>query len=237
MNKIILTRKQLYDLVWKEPISILAKKYSIAVSDLRKICVRMEVPLPPNGHWSKVKFGKPVTTIKLSDNFTGKDEVIIGNEDTEEVEQDSPMSILRRTIAEIENTKGLSLKVPEKLSNPDLHVIKTKEYFEAVERFHKSRLDYSHYPESVDTLSIDVTKESLPRAYRIMDTIVKLLKARNHSIKFSYRDSHAVIEGEEIEFRLREKQRVSAEKDKWGGRIMESTGEFVFIIGHYRLKR
>ena len=41
--------------------------------------------------------------------------------------------------------------------------------------------------------------------------------------------TYAVIEDEQVKFRLRERQRVS-EIDKWGGRIYESSGEFVFVI-------
>ena len=36
-----------------------------------------------------------MTTIELSDKFTGKDEVIIGEVDNEEVEKDSQIDILR----------------------------------------------------------------------------------------------------------------------------------------------
>ena len=42
--------------------------------------------------------------------------------------------------------------------------------------------------------------------------------------------TYAVIEDEQVKFRLRERQRVSEIKDKWGGGIYESSGEFVFVI-------
>lgn len=60
MNKITLPRKQLYDLVWSEPILAIAKKYNISDSTLRSICKKFEIPIPPLGYWTKVKFNKPV---------------------------------------------------------------------------------------------------------------------------------------------------------------------------------
>ena len=50
--------------------------------------------------------------------------------------------------------------------------------------------------------------------------------------------TYEVIEDEQVKFRLRERQRVSEIKDKWGGRIYESSGEFVFVIdiGSYTWK-
>lgn len=41
MEQVTLTRKELYDLVWAQPLSRLAKKYRISDNGLRKICKRM----------------------------------------------------------------------------------------------------------------------------------------------------------------------------------------------------
>ncbi len=49
LKEITITRKQLCDMVWSEPLSRLAKKYQISDNGLRKICRRMKIPLPPNG--------------------------------------------------------------------------------------------------------------------------------------------------------------------------------------------
>jgi hypothetical protein len=58
MEKIILTREELYDLVWSLPMLSLSKKYEISDTGLRKICWRMNIPLPQAGHWQKIRFGK-----------------------------------------------------------------------------------------------------------------------------------------------------------------------------------
>lgn len=51
-------RQSLYEAVWKEPITRLAKQYSISDVGLRKICAALEVPIPPRGYWAKLAHGK-----------------------------------------------------------------------------------------------------------------------------------------------------------------------------------
>ena len=61
MEKVTLTRKELYDLVWwTEPLSKLPKKYRISDNGLPEICKRMNIPIPAMGHWQKIQYGKRV---------------------------------------------------------------------------------------------------------------------------------------------------------------------------------
>ena len=51
MEKIVFTREELYELVWSEPLTRLAKKYNISDNGIRKKCKKMNIPLPKVGHW------------------------------------------------------------------------------------------------------------------------------------------------------------------------------------------
>jgi hypothetical protein len=72
-------REQLYELVWREPISKLAKRLGVSDVGLAKACRRAIIPLPGIGHWAKVQHGKKVKrvaslkdegwTFRLSRNF------------------------------------------------------------------------------------------------------------------------------------------------------------------------
>jgi len=53
-----LTRKDLYDAVWAEPVSRLALKCGITDVGLAKICRRSNIPLPPRGYWQRKAAGK-----------------------------------------------------------------------------------------------------------------------------------------------------------------------------------
>ena len=59
------TREELYEQVWSEPMQKLAKKYGISDVGLAKTCRRMRVPLPGRGYWAKKQFGKTVRRIPL----------------------------------------------------------------------------------------------------------------------------------------------------------------------------
>ena len=60
-----LTRKELYDLLWSEPITEVLIKYNLSYHDLREICKTFNIPTPKMRHWGKLKFGKPVQTTSL----------------------------------------------------------------------------------------------------------------------------------------------------------------------------
>lgn len=60
MEKRIYEREKLYKEVWKEPMTTLAKRYGVSDVALRKQCKKMEIPLPENSHWTKVRAGHKV---------------------------------------------------------------------------------------------------------------------------------------------------------------------------------
>ncbi len=56
-----LTREELYDLIWAEPVARVAKRYGLSGAGLRKLCLRQGIPVPPRGHWAKVAAGQQTT--------------------------------------------------------------------------------------------------------------------------------------------------------------------------------
>lgn len=53
-------RKKLFDEVWSTPVTKLAKVYGLSDVGLRKICVTLDVPLPPRGYWQKLAADKAI---------------------------------------------------------------------------------------------------------------------------------------------------------------------------------
>lgn len=70
-TSIIYDRETLYAEVWKEPVSTVAKRYRVSDVALRKVCVKLGVPVPPLGYWAKVAAGKTPPIAKLSANHEG----------------------------------------------------------------------------------------------------------------------------------------------------------------------
>jgi len=229
MEQVTLTRKELYDLVWAEPLSRLAKKYKISDNGLRKICKSMIIPIPAMGHWQKIQYGKQVIVTRLPAKYEGKDEITLGEKGEGDINIDSPIVQQRKLIQSIDNTKDLPLTVPDRLpSKPDNLIRSTMDFFDAVGRYYKSH--HGTFPDRINVLSIQVPEESRPRALRLLDTIIKVLRSRKHDVIADHFTTYAKIGDEHVNFRLREKQRVSDVKTSYGGRQYESTGEFVFVI-------
>ncbi|RQG99133.1 hypothetical protein [Paraburkholderia dinghuensis] len=53
-------REKLYEEIWSEPVSKVAKRYEISDVGLRKICVKLHIPVPPVGYWAKIAAGQTV---------------------------------------------------------------------------------------------------------------------------------------------------------------------------------
>lgn len=56
--QIVLTRREIYDLVWSQPMSNAAIGLGMSANGLAKICDRLLIPYPTRGYWAKVYAGK-----------------------------------------------------------------------------------------------------------------------------------------------------------------------------------
>jgi hypothetical protein len=56
-----ISRKDLYERVWAEPIQKLSKEYGLSDVGLAKACRRYNIPIPPRGYWAKKQAGKRVS--------------------------------------------------------------------------------------------------------------------------------------------------------------------------------
>ena len=53
-------RAELFERVWSEPRTTLAKEWGLSGTGLSKACQRLKIPLPSRGYWAKARAGKPV---------------------------------------------------------------------------------------------------------------------------------------------------------------------------------
>lgn len=61
----VLTRQQLYELVWTKPIGPLAQDFAVSEDDLVEICSRHAIPVPPRGYWPQLRAGRRVIRYRL----------------------------------------------------------------------------------------------------------------------------------------------------------------------------
>jgi AcrR family transcriptional regulator len=55
------TREELYQRVWSQPLTAVAKEFGLSGNALAKICNRLLVPYPPRGYWAKKGSGAVLT--------------------------------------------------------------------------------------------------------------------------------------------------------------------------------
>lgn len=82
-------RQQLYDLVWSEPLTLLAPRFGMSDVALAKICKRNGIPVPQRGYWAKLKAGKTSPRFPLPSRGLGAVETIrIGSSNWNEREEE-----------------------------------------------------------------------------------------------------------------------------------------------------
>ena len=199
MKEVKMTRQDLYDLVWKESMLSLSKKYSISGTGLKKKCKVLDIPVPEMGYWAKLQFGKTGGRKTPLPAFDGDQTVTLYLR-----EENDPMNESRNEILkQLESDESLKITVPEKLVNPDKLIAAVKDDIFKRRVWNKNEdIVYN----SSGYLNIRVSPKNIHRALLIMDTLIKVLKQRGHSVTIEYNTTNFIIEGEKIPICCREKQ-------------------------------
>lgn len=224
IEKVTFSRKQLYELVWSQPITSLCKAYDITNFGLKRICEKMKIPLPRSGYWGKIKFGKKVSWEELPP-FEGAESVTFSiKKEGVQSKVLSPTEILQQ---EIEGNPNLNLVVTSKLINPDKLIIAVKDRLSKQKTsLYGKGLVYS----SVDNISIEVSPENVNRALLFMDAFVKLIKARGHNILIE-NGTYIVINEQKLKISLREKlKRVMVEDDNTSWKRAEDSPSGILVF-------
>lgn len=203
MENIELTRKELYELVWENPMSKLAKKYNLSDNGLRKVCNRLDIPLPKNGYWQKIQYNKKVNIEKLPVNNAVENSIILKFRDNSETIINGVENELNQLTKEIKNELKETIIFPEKLTRP-LQLIsdakndlKTKEpsYYHNI----KGLLNTSP-----DILYITVSPQNVKRALIFMDIFIKAIQKRGHNV-ITKGGTKIVIDSVQLSIGLRER--------------------------------
>jgi hypothetical protein len=184
-------------------MTTVAKRYGLSDNGLRKRCVKLEIPLPPVGHWAKLQAGKEsvpkpklpsLKIIKQTINTEDKNHVI-------EIED-----ISEKTDSELEDIDGMELltpeskekfiqwcnkiQVPKKIDNYNQLMIeyqKEIEYRKARDEEHKFHDIFKYtdffwttqhktpYRDNIAILPISVSEKQINRALRIMNALINLV--------------------------------------------------------------
>ena len=228
-----LTRKELYDLVWSEPMTTICKRFGLSDNGLRKRCKSMNIPTPPLGYWAKLKYGKQVTPLPFQQEETNATQSTTLQEAKEpKVEMEKSVNPYKQRELEICSGDISCFKVPEVLYAKNPLIIDTKEKFR--QRSENQYLKKNPYKSKIrETLDLYVSENMLDRALSIFDTIIKGLIFRGHSIKCKDNQTYAIVDGEEIQIRLTERKKQNPNSsNRCDNNNNIFSGELQFYIYH-----
>lgn len=201
-HSVKLTRSELYQMVWSKPVTKWSKEFGLSDVGFAKICKKMKVPLPGRGYWAMVRKGLKIPQPPLKPIHDSKQSVIEIRKRTSEsvesknTEESDPLVLF-------EKLPENKIIVPERLHSPH-PLIKTTEALLKSRGVDKYGRIMNH---RLSCMNVRVSKALLPRALRIMDTIIKELEKREMMIFIKDREcpnTTLSIKGEELEICIEE---------------------------------
>lgn len=198
-------REKLYQEVWADPVTEVAKRYQMSDVNLRKICKKLDVPLPPAGYWAKLRAGKEVTKPNLPKLKTppNEDKPKSGEPRTLHVE-DSVLAFLK---------DGDRLKIIEaasklRVAGPGAKLYKDiaaqKEKCESwLEQRKNGPFRYGRYTGETPLLADSMSSKTYSRAFHILDALIKGMLPFGASVTYQF---HFQVNGEDVPFTMSEGQ-------------------------------
>ena len=192
------SREDLYRKVWQMPMNRLAGEYGISGNGLAKICDRLNVPYPPRGWWAKKAAGKKVVIYRLPSPEPSTLQNV-------RISPTAPKSRVQEVPAEVQAIVKFALvKVPDRLQRP--HRIIEATLLEREERRREAKRERD--PHMRKFMDPGEFTDADRRRHRILDTLFKALQKHGGKLDTSEKGGFsAEMQGEAIEFVLREKQK------------------------------
>lgn len=220
------SRQELFELVWSMPMTKISKQFELSDVGLRKICVKHQIPLPLQGHWTRKQFGKedprpelpnsdlnPI--IKINDDY----KIQLNRERSDAKKANKKLALSppatevrkpdrlkhERCIIAYEEIKEFVIEMEKKQNIVKFDSIKDKPpSFPPTHIF-----SFSYFRASRQGFPLYATARNAIRAVCIADEIFERLEQKGIEIHFEFHDRtgstmHAVKDGERLQFQFRE---------------------------------
>lgn len=221
-------------------MSRLAPRWGLSGNGLAKICDRMGVPYPPRGHWAKKAAGKEVEALSLPPAEKGNlATVTFGRSQSHAAAPKPPVEVKAKVEAARAATS--SVAVPERLVRPHPVIAGWLARYE--QRKREARLERDPFRKKlIDPREFTAADR---RQHRILDVLFKALEKQGGKVGESQRDLWVELQGEKIEFQLREKHKQTrrplnkrekqwaSEGDKGWRQELQPTGQLTLTIKTY----
>lgn len=195
------TREQFYERVWSTSAVQLAKELGVSDVAIAKVCEKYNIPKPSLGYWAKLQHGKKVKKPPLPKLADPKSQTISLNA------QSSRWTLLSdeaKAKLRAQKREDHKVVVPEKLDTPHPLVERTERSLRSSAADNEGLVR----PKAKGCLHVAVGTETIDRAMRIMDALLKAIEERGMRVTVKdqeYRSKTLVeVDGEEIDVRLME---------------------------------
>jgi hypothetical protein len=197
----VITREELYELVWSTPMTKVAEKFEVSGSYLARVCAELRVPRPERGYWAKLAVGKAPQRPALPEPLPG-DPVVWSRTGTELPAPAVPKPRPTR-----------SPRVP-RLARPvtGTHVLirGAKEHFLA-----SRKVDDAEHLKPYKKLLVDITvsRSGLDKALGFANDLFNALESAGHRVVIASPDAQFLLE------RVQEKEdppKKAARQDPYG---------------------
>ncbi|TAK74118.1 MAG: hypothetical protein EPO16_11390 [Dehalococcoidia bacterium] len=170
-----LSRQELYELVWSEPVHHIAPRFEVSDVWLAKVCRAANIPLPPRGYWAKIQHGKAVTRLPLPRIKPGASEQVIVR---------SVFSRPRRPASDDQVTVRMSasspIPIPDQLRKPHPFVAATQVKAKAERPQEDGRIYVRAQP---GVFPLRVSRDAVSRALRLLQAICDEAGRREWTVK------------------------------------------------------
>lgn len=206
-----LTRRQLFEWIWKEPMVKVSREVGLSDRGLAKLCARHRIPVPGRGFWARAASGQKVKRPPLPSPEKGDQIIVIDGAGPSVAPEPSSPEVLAQIDFE---------RRPENLINVSEDVVRYHPLVRAArESFAPRKQDYKRglVSSGPGTLHIRVSPASKVRALRILDALVKACEIRGFEVRsseirasaMSVQDAETIVRvyGEDVRLTLEEKCR------------------------------
>lgn len=194
-------RQSLYDEVWTDPVTDVARRYGLSDVGLAKLCKTMGIPLPARGYWAKVRSGAQVKRTPLPSSGRFREVASLTRYDSEQVK--AKKAIERR----VKETKKSLGQIPVPLEQTAQHplVATAKQRLGRLDSTSEKRLLSA--PDEV--LDIEVTAGSLDRALALVNALLLGLSNLGAEVEIDREKKRTLLIFESTHFGLKVTERIT----------------------------
>lgn len=192
-------RKTLYDEVWADPVTEVAKRYGLSDVGLAKLCRTMGIPLPARGYWAKLRAGAKPEREPLPEQGRYRQTASLTRFDPDVVSGSEKAKL------HMGETRQQVMEVPA--GPTDLHPLVVV----AGERLAKgdTKSEKGLISAPAEVLHVEVTRSSMDRALNLFNALILEFAKRGFKLAVDPEKKRTVliIEGTQLELSIVERVR------------------------------